>query len=922
METQQELISQQIHLLGNMLGEVLIEQEGQALFDRVEEVRALTKAMRQGDEAAEAALQQVVEALSLDEAYGVVKAFASYFQLVNLAEEQARVRALRNRARANHSDGDPMRETISAAIMDLQRQGVTAGQVQQLLDRLLVMPVITAHPTEAKRRTVMVKLARIAGKLHELDTVALTPDEWTAAIDLIAEEIASLWQTDETRTHQPSVLDEVRNSLYYIEHTLFELAPQLYIEMRRALAEAYPGHDFSLAPFVHIGSWVGGDRDGNPFVTLAVTEETLRTQKALALRLYRAVIDAMYGVLSTSERFGVSGELRASLSADAALFPVEAQRFAARYPGQPYRQKMAFVYQKLLATEEGSSRPWRADRLAHPVEYGSAEQFLQDLRLMQDSLAQHRGARMAGGRLQDLITQVETFGFHLATLDIRQHSERHASAVAELLGRYGLVASYGDLSEHQRHDLLTAELYNPRPLTPARLDFSPATNETVELFRLIRRAHERLGPRAIDSYIISMTAGASDVLIVLLLAQDAGVADSLDIVPLFETVRDLENAGAVMEALFTNPVYLAHLRARGMRQQVMIGYSDSNKDGGFLAANWALHRTQRALVTVCRRHGVALTLFHGRGGTIGRGGGPTNEAILAQPSGSVRGSIKITEQGEVVADRFANPHIANRYLGQVCNAVLRAAHRSDQGSEIPADWSRALDELASRAEIVYRQLVHDNPVLVAYFHAATPIAEISQLNIGSRPARRKAGAQIADLRAIPWVFAWTQTRVNLPGWFGLGTAFSQWAGDPLEPDADRDRWTLLAEMYRDWAFFRTTIDNAQMSLRKADMHIARLYAGLADEATRQEIFPRISAEYEITERALLHITGHDQLLDNERWLQTAIRLRNPYVDPMNYIQVALLRRLRHTGDPDEAEALRSVILLSVNGIAAGLRNTG
>ena len=354
----------------------------------------------------------------------------------------------------------------------------------------------------------------------------------------------------------------------------------------------------------------------------------------------------------------------------------------------------------------------------------------------------------------------------------------------------------------------------------------------------------------------------------------------------------------------------------------MIGYSDSNKDGGFLAANWALHRTQRALVTVCRRHGVALTLFHGRGGTIGRGGGPTNEAILAQPSGSVRGSIKITEQGEVVADRFANPHIANRYLGQVCNAVLRAAHRSDQGSEIPADWSRALDELASRAEIVYRQLVHDNPVLVAYFHAATPIAEISQLNIGSRPARRKAGAQIADLRAIPWVFAWTQTRVNLPGWFGLGTAFSQWAGDPLEPDADRDRWTLLAEMYRDWAFFRTTIDNAQMSLRKADMHIARLYAGLADEATRQEIFPRISAEYEITERALLHITGHDQLLDNERWLQTAIRLRNPYVDPMNYIQVALLRRLRHTGDPDEAEALRSVILLSVNGIAAGLRNTG
>ena len=714
----------------------------------------------------------------------------------------------------------------------------------------------------------------------------------------------------------------MRNSLYYIENTLFELAPQLHVEMRRALADTYPDTQFSLPPFLRIGSWVGGDRDGNPFVTLAVTEETLRTQKALALRLYRGVIDSMYGVLSASQRFGVSNDLRASLAQDAALFPAEAQRFAERYPGQLYRQKMAFVYQKLLATEEGSNRPWRADRLSHPTEYGSADQFLADLRLIQASLMQHRGARMARGRLQQLITQVETFGFHLATLDVRQHADRHAAAVAELLGRYGLVASYGDLSEHQRHDLLTAELYNPRPLTPARLDFSDETNETVELFRLIRRAHERLGPQAINSYVISMTAGASDVLAVLLMARDAGVDQDLDIVPLFETVRDLENAGVIMQALFSNPVYAAHLRARGNRQQVMIGYSDSNKDGGFLAANWALYRTQRTLVDVCRQHAVALTLFHGRGGTIGRGGGPTNEAILAQPPGSVRGSIKITEQGEVVADRFANPHVAYHYLGQVCNAVLRAAHRSDQRNETSHVWAATMEELAGLAEQVYRQLVHENPALASYFHAATPIAEISQLNIGSRPARRKAGQQIRDLRAIPWVFAWTQTRVNLPGWFGLGTALSTWAGDALGPVSDRARWDLLAEMYRDWAFFRTTIDNAQMSLCKADMHIARLYADLAGEDVAGAVFPSISAEYARTEQALLRITGFDQLLDNEPWLQKAIRLRNPYVDPINYIQVALLRRLRRTGDPDEAEALRSVVLLSVNGIAAGLRNTG
>ncbi|MCB0253613.1 MAG: phosphoenolpyruvate carboxylase [Anaerolineae bacterium] len=912
MDNSQDLISQQIHLLGNMLGEVLIEQEGQPLFDRVEEVRALTKAMRLGDESAEASLQQIVESLSLSEAYGVVKAFASYFQLVNLAEEQARVRALRSRAQS----GEPLNETITAAVTELSRRGLAADQLQALIDRLAIMPVITAHPTEAKRRTIMVKLGRLAAKLHEIDTVTLTPDEWADAIDLITEEIASLWQTEETRTRQPTVLDEVRNNLYYLEHTLFELAPRLHVELHRALAAIYPGDAFQVAPFVRIGSWVGGDRDGNPFVSIAVTEETLRTQKALALRLYRAAIDRMYGVLSSSERFGVSDGLRASLAADAMRFPAEAVRFEQRYPGQLYRQKMAFIYQKLLATEEGAARPWRADRLSRPTEYGSAGEFLDDLRLMQSSLAQHRGARMARGRLQRLITQVETFGFHLATLDIRQHSERHASAVAELLGRYGLVATYSDLSEHQRHDLLTAELYNPRPLTPARLDFSPETNETIELFRLIRRAHERLGPRAIDSYIISMTAGASDVLAVLLMAQDTGVADQLDIVPLFETVRDLENAGRVMEALFTNPVYAAHLLARGGRQQVMIGYSDSNKDGGFLAANWALHRTQRALVEVCDRHGVWLTLFHGRGGTIGRGGGPTNEAILAQPAGSVRGSVKITEQGEVVADRFANPHIAYRYLGQLCNAVMLASHQSDGVGSTPRAWMSAMNELAGLAEQMYRELVHGNPALVAYFHAATPIAEISQLNIGSRPARRKAGQQIRDLRAIPWVFAWTQTRVNLPGWFGLGTALETWASD------DSGRWALLAEMYRDWAFFRTTVDNAQMSLRKADMHIAQLYASLADEKVREEVFPRISAEYARAEQSVLRITGLGELLDNEQWLQKAIRLRNPYVDPMNYIQVALLRRLRHTDDPDEAEALRSVILLSVNGIAAGLRNTG
>jgi phosphoenolpyruvate carboxylase len=575
------------------------------------------------------------------------------------------------------------------------------------------------------------------------------------------------------------------------------------------------------------------------------------------------------------------------------------------------------VYRKLETTLEATRDAWRPDHRLREGTYHDAEEFLADLRVVQESLHAHRGRRLAEGRLNTLVTQATIFGFHLATLDLRQHAERHTTALAEIFSRYGLADGYADRPEEERTELLTRELLNPRPLTPAGLDFSEATNETIELFRLIRRAHERVGRAAIDTYIISMTQGPSDALGVLLLAQDARVADDLDVVPLFETVKDLHSAPGIMQTLFANPSYARHLEARGRSQPVMIGYSDSNKDGGYLTANWELHLAQRALAALCSRAGIRLTLFHGRGGSIGRGGGPTNRAILAQPPDSVRGRIKLTEQGEAITNRYANIHLARRHIEQLIHAVLlTSGKRPIQSPSRGGAWEAAMHALSPLSERAYHDLIHGSPWIVPYFHQATPIDEIGRLNIGSRPSRRTPSGSFADLRAIPWVFAWTQSRVTLPGWYGLGAALTSWAGH------DAERWDVLSTMYNEWTFFRTMIDNAQISMRKADMLIAEVYAGLADEATRAPVFSALRNEFHRTESAILRLTGQSELLDNAPWLQRSIRVRNPYIDPMNYIQVALLRRLRAAPSGAESEALHEGILLSVNGIAAGLRNTG
>jgi phosphoenolpyruvate carboxylase len=909
-------LSGDIHLLGDCLGETIVEQEGRGLYDLVEEIRGLSKAFRAGDAAAGERLNARIAGLRPDEAHGVAKAFAAYFQLVNLAEEQERLRVLRSRLREAEERGEVVEETLADAVARLSRDGYSAAEARALFGRVCLMPVFTAHPTEAKRRTILFKLDRLTALLSRLEAADVVPEERRDCLDGVREEIVALWQTEETRAHRISVIDEVRNGLYYFESSLFDLVPRLHSKLRRALQAAYPGDSFPAPALLRFGSWIGGDRDGNPHVDPDVTEETLREHQQMALRLHQRSLERIGNHLSSSARRGTSDALRQSLENDALLFPEDAHRGSQRYPDQLYRQKLALVRRKLAATQEAAARPWRADHRPRPGVYRSAREYAADLRLLQDSLRQHGGERLADGRLAGVIAQAECFGFHLATLDLRQHSGRHASALAEVLARYG-ASDYESWAEERKLTLLTAELLGSRPLTPTPLDFSPDTNETLELFRLARRAHERLGPEALDSYVISMTRSASDVLSVLLFARDAGCADALDVVPLFETIADLRQAPEILERLFANPAYRAHLERRGGTQQVMIGYSDSNKDGGYLSANWELHLAQRRIPAVCEKNGFRLTLFHGRGGTVGRGGGRTNHAILAQPPESVRGRLKLTEQGETITARYAIPALAERHLEQLLHAVIVASAQRPRKSSPSRGgaWETALSDLAARSWEAYRAFVTD-PLALRYFREATPIDAISQLNIGSRPARRGGGDGIENLRAIPWVFAWTQSRVALPGWYGIGTAVAGWAGD------DDARWQLLAQMYGEYLYFRTVVDNAQMSMRKADMRIAAWYASLAAPEAREAVFPRLRAEFERAEAALLRLTGQRDLLDHEPWLQRSIKVRNPYIDPMNAVQVALLKRLRAARDPGEAEALRVAVLVSVNGLAAGLRNTG
>jgi phosphoenolpyruvate carboxylase len=944
-------LSRDVSMLGRLLGDVLREQEGEEGFALVEEYRARTKALRRRDPfpadfgAAGRRLLERTDALSPARARLLVRAFTTYFHLVNMAEERHRLRVLRRRGTAVR--GGARKESIAEALLQAARAGVSAGRVRAFLQECAVEPVFTAHPTEARRRTVLEHLRRMASLVESLDDPRRPPLETAALQDRLREAIAALWLTDEVRRQAPTVLDEVHNGLFYFEESLWDVVPRLYREMESGLAAAYPGKDMPAPAFLRFGSWMGGDRDGNPHVTARVTEVTLRVQKDTALALYAKELEYLKRRLSmTAPAAGLDPALTASLAADATCLPEEAALLQRHFPDEPFRRKAGLMLARVQAARRLNSArlreaaPAEAEddalalwRTSAPPElpraqdgraaYGGPSEMKADLAVLRSSLRGLRGGRIADGALLDLQRRLEVFGFHLARLDLRQHSQVHAAAVAEVLRARGIADDYQSLDEPARVALLARELSRPPgDVAAASLPFSPATTEALEVFATARRLQEELGPEVLDVYVVSMSAGASDVLEPLYLAWQAGLSDTLEVVPLFETIDDLHRCAGLMRELFDLPVYAARLRSRGGRQQVMLGYSDSNKDGGFVTANWELYRAQRALAATCREAGVQLLLFHGRGGAIGRGGGPTNRAILGQPPGTLEGRLRLTEQGEVAFARYSNPQIAHRHLEQTVNAVVRASLRDVRAARaaVPRpEWAAAMDRLSATAQETYRALVYDDPDFVRYFRQATPIDEVSELRIGSRPARRKGGGRIQDLRAIPWVFSWTQSRHGLPGWFGLGSALAREAR--AQGAAGRRR---LAAMYRGWPFFRSLIDNAQISLGRSDLAVARLYDGLvAPPKLRSRIFAAVAGEWRRTADGLRSVTGKRTLLAASPVLRRSIRLRNPYVDPMSFAQVSLLRRLRRlrVGSP-RREAVRKVVALSINGVAAGLQNTG
>jgi phosphoenolpyruvate carboxylase len=839
----------------------------------------------------------------------VATAFTVYFDLINLAEEAYRVSVLRQRETDRYPE--PIDESIGEAVASLKKSGVSAEQMAALLQRLYVEPVLTAHPSEAKRRSILSKQQRISDLIQILNSPGSLAREQAEARAALRTEVAAIWLTDRARTVRPSVTDEVRTGLFFIEEVLWDVLPRIYAELDVALERHYPGLRVEHA-WLRLGSWIGGDRDGNPNVTTEVTAETLRLHRGLALEHYRRTLQVL------SRRFSLNGQrvppapaLRAWLDQRRPLAPHVAY-LESRYPDEPYRLILAQLAAEMAAASQDDAAARLLSTEASAAQ-ARTEDFSVPLNLMVDAVP----PPVAQGPLSTLRRQLEIFGLHVARLDIREHSERLSAALGEVLRALNIAPDLKRANSSVRKKLLLELLAQPRPTLARHLGVTAETAETWALFRLIARARSIYGHDLVGPFIISFTHDAADVLAVLLMAHWTGSAEGLQIVPLFETVADLEAAPRILADLFELDVYRQHLACCSHEQIVMVGYSDSNKDGGYLAANWALYRAQEAIAQVCRAHGIRLTQFHGRGGTLARGGGPANRAIGAQPPGSLGGRFRLTEQGEVIADRYANPDLARRHLEQIVNAVLLASapFREEQGAGVLPAWREAMNTMSEAAWRVYRRLVYETPGFVHFWQAATPIEEIAHLQIGSRPAARRAqGLDIAAVRAIPWVFSWMQSRFNLPGWYGLGSGLE--AGPSL---------SLLEEMYAGWPFFRTLLDNVELSLLKADMDIAALYVQLVpDGRLGDDTMAAIRAEYERTRSAVLAVTGHQALLEGDPVIQRSVVLRNPYIDPLNYIQVETLRRLRALPDPEstEAEALHEVMAVTINGIAAGLRNTG
>ncbi len=887
-------LSQDIRTLGNLLGLIIQEQDGLDAYNLVEEIRAVSKARRSGDAAAAFKLADRLESLPLESKNILIKAFSNYFQLINIAEDLQRIRVIRQR----EADG-MLKESILNAIRTLKQKGKTASEIRSLLHQTRLRLVLTAHPSEAKRQELLIKLRHIAQMIEKRDRQMLLPREIGKLKAELAEEIEELWQTRPIRASKKQVADEVDFGIYFIKSVIIDVVIDIYEDLQVALETFYPDEDWSeLPPVLRYASWIGGDRDGNPNVTTEVTIQTLATLHHTARQIYLEEIRFLSQHLTQdTENVGVSSALHAAVAAS--------ESSTKQYHGEAYRQQMTIICHKLENDEYRSSRG-----------------LLNDLLLVQESLNSHRGRRVAMGEVQRLIRKVRLFGLHLVPLEIREDAGLHAAALEEIFNYYGIAENYIALSEEEKQSLLTAEIRNRRPLFPNEISiFTETTQSIIHTWQMIGAAHQQYDPIVIDTVIASMSRQPSDVLAMLLLAREVGIDNDVYIVPLFETIDDLYHSPEVMSQLFNNIEYRRHLVARsgkrGLRQQVMIGYSDSSKDGGYLASNWNLYHAQKILTEKCIEEGVSLELFHGRGGSIGRGGGPTNRAILSQPPESLRGGIKITEQGEVIAYRYSNKGIAHRHLNQVLNAVL-VSMGIQAAQDVPAHYLETMAALSELGRQSYRQFVYESEGFTDYWQQATPINELSRLQISSRPARRRQEGGFAAMRAIPWMFSWMQSRAIIPSWFGIGDAFKAFC------DQHGGSLQLLQEMYQNWAFFQAALDNAQLDVAKADMGIAELYASLVEpKDLRDKFFNTIKQQHTLSSDMIRQVTGQQELLEGMSAIKTSIERRNPYVDPLNFTQVALLRELRQLDE--ESDAYRAVLdatLATINGIAAGMKTTG
>jgi len=904
-------LKEDIRLLGRMLGDTIREQEGDGTFELIERVRqSAVRFRRASDAGAGDELQAILKGLSPGRAILVMRAFSYFSQLANLAEDQHHIRRSRSHRMLQAA---PRPSSLGHALAKAAASGQDAEALQAFFAAALVRPVLTAHPTEVQRKSILNAQVEIARLLDERDRTASTPRESALREEQLLRQVLLLWQTRMLRPQRPAVTDEVANALSYFERIFLPQLPALYADLEDRLGQDPAWGDRELPAFFQLGSWIGGDRDGHPFVTAEVLQQTLDLQSRTILDFLLRETRALEEELSLS--------LQVSRASQAVLDLAERSGDTSpQRQDEAYRRALTGISRRLDAT----CRTWFPAEAGGPgidQPYLSAAELKRDLDHLDQSLKAHGGRKLARGRLRDLRRAVSIFGFHLAPVDLRQGSEVHGRVVGELLGALRPDLDYSALPEAEKTTLLAAELESPRPLASPFLSYSEETRKELVLFSTAAEIHARLGVEALPSCIISHTEDVSDLLEAAVLLREAGLLrpaeDRLDLnlIPLFETIGDLRRSGEIMDRLLSLPFYHRLLAGRGHVQEVMLGYSDSNKDGGFLTSRWELYKSEVRLLEVARRHGVQFRLFHGRGGSVGRGGGPAYEAILAQPPGAVAGQIRLTEQGEVIAAKYGHPAVARRNLEVLVAATLEASLpvASDPGAD--PRFSAAMDELSERAFRAYRELVYETPDFERYFWESTPIGEIAQLNIGSRPASRKGGRAITDLRAIPWVFSWSQCRVMLPGWYGVGTAVRAFREAHGEAGL-----ALLREMQATWPYFSSLLSNMDMVLAKVDLAIASRYADLVGDAgLKERCFRRIQEEFASCLGALRAITGQQELLEENPSLKRSIQHRFPYLDPLNHLQVELLRRHR-AGTSDER--IERGILLSINGIAAGLRNSG